>query len=312
MPVYHQQNPPTPRAGYAPDPVELTTATTDDAVAADMARRATAAGAIPVEDVQAGLVVRLRRTDEVIDTVDLEKHLYSPLAPRGAAVHADPAGFANYVRRLANEHTTVWADVDQNRITAVFNDHATADEAGWRDHTATLRAQLDDEWTAWAERSGKMAGQEVFAEFVEEHYSAIDGAAKVDGKTGPSAADMLEIATTFQARRSAQFERATRLQSGDVQLRWTETTTATAGTKGTLDVPQWFAIKVRPYRGVDPVTVVCLLRYRIREGLLSIGYQMHRRDEILRDAFATLTDTVATGLGGAAPMYAGHPPPALR
>jgi uncharacterized protein YfdQ (DUF2303 family) len=308
MPSVYQDAPRAARYDRT-DPVDVADVgpVPEHAVTADLARRASAAGALDFESVaDAGVAIRLRRNDETIDVADLERFLEAPRLARGGAVHVDPSGFAEYTKRLTNDHTTVWADADRHRIDAVFNDHAGPELPGWRDHTATLRAQLDDDWTAWADRSGKLGSQEAFAEFLEEHYPAIDG------DKGPSAADMLEVASTFQARRSASFERATRLQSGDVQLKWNETTTATAGTKGTVEVPTQFVVRLRPYRGVDPVRVVCLLRYRIRDGSLAIGYQMQRRDEVLRAAFDALADTVATGLGGAAPMYRGTAPNTLR
>lgn len=274
----------------------------DHAVTADLARRASNAGAIDADQIEAGLVVRLHRNDETLDVADLERFKDSPRHARGTAIHVDPAGFAAYTLRLADDHTTVWADADGHRITAVFNDHAAPERPGWRDHTATLRAQLDDDWNVWALRSGELGTQEAFAEFLEEHYPAIDG------DVGPSAADMLEVASTFQARRSAQFERATRLQSGDVQLKWNETTNATAGAKGNVEVPTQFVVRLRPYRGVDPVRVTCLLRYRIRDGALRIGFQMQRKDDVLRTAFDALAATVATGLGERVPVYRGTAP----
>lgn len=313
MPTYSAPNSATPvRPGALPEVDDHTPVNTDAAVAADLARRATAAGAIEPYEIQHGLVVRQRRTDEVLDHLNLEHLRDTPRTPRGAAIHTNPAGFAAYVLRLAGDGTTVWADAPNNRVTAVFNDHESADAGGWRDHTATLRATLDEDWTAWHNQSGKLITQEAFAEFIEEHYSAIDGEAAAGQPAGPSAADMLEIAQTFQAARAASFERATRLQSGDVQLRWKEETTASAGHRGQLEVPTQFALRLAPYEGVDPVRVVALLRYRIRDGELRIGFKLHRADDVLRAAFERLAETVATGLENRVPLYRGTPPNALR
>lgn len=313
MPIYSADHTsPRVRPTDVPEVHDLTPVHTGAAVAADLARRATAAGAVSPDDVDYGLIVRQRRTDEVLDHLDLEHLREQPRTPRGTAIHTNPSGFAAYVLRLAGDGTTVWADAPNNRITAVFNDHRSADSGGWRDHTATLRATLDEDWTAWAGQSGKLITQEGFAEFIEEHYSAIDGEAAAGQPAGPSAADMLEIAQTFQAARAASFERATRLQSGDVQLRWKEETTASAGHRGQLEVPTQFVLRLAPYEGVDPVRVVALLRYRIRDGELRIGFKLHRADDVLRAAFERLADTVATGLESRVPLYRGTPPNALR
>jgi len=299
------------RSGYsAPEVTDLASAESDSAIVADVARRAEAAGAI--DDVavhETGLVVRLHRNDEVVSTIDLEKFLTDPRSCRGGATHTDPVGFADYVKRLADARTSVWADVDRSRIVAVMNDHGPGNDAGWRDHRVTLRADVDPAWNAWAEKSNRLGTQEWFAEFVEEHFADIDG---TEPGT-PTAADMLEVAQTFNARKSSTFDRAIRLQNGDVQMRWSEQTTATAGTgKGTFEVPPEFWVRLAPYRGVDPVRVKAFLRYRIRDGVLSVGYQLHRADDVLRKAFESLTATVATGLDGAAPVYLGPAPDALR
>lgn len=233
------------------------------------------------------LVVQVLTSGERIETLDLEDLARQPRAPRGSATLWDPADFISYVNRLASEHTTLWADPDAAHITAVYDDHLNSDEAGWRQHRATLVVRRDPEWQAWCALSGKLTSQEVFAEHLEDHYSSV-----ID----PDAATMLEIATTFQASRSASFERGTRLQSGDVQLRFSEQTRAQAGASGHLEVPERFTIRVAPFWGVEAVDVQARLRYRIREGQLTIGYALHRPDIAEREAFDRIRATVIGGV----------------
>lgn len=255
------------------------------AEAADLARAAERAHAVDFESVQAGLVTRVLRQDERIEVMDLEHTLPAPWRPRGNATIYEPVDFISYVNRLRSDATTVWADPDRGEVTAVFDDHTNAETAGWRHHRATLNVRRDPEWAAWVERSGHLDTQEGFAEFLEDRLMSI-----VD----PDPATMLEVALTFQAHRSASFERGTRLQSGDVQLRWIETTTASAG-KGNIDVPEKFTIRVSPFLGVDPVDLVARLRYRISDGNLRIGFVLHRPDLAEQEAFDRIRALVAEG-----------------
>lgn len=265
--------------------------------AADLARRA--ADAQHIDNEVADLITRVVRRDEEIETVDLEWYAFEPRRRRGNATLVDPAHFTEYVTRLADEDaTTVWADETNRRFTAVFNDHTTM-TPGWRDHTATLSLRTDPDWTAWTGRDGKLTGQADFAEFLEDNLAAI-----VD----PPAADMLEVATTFQARRNAQFEQGVRLTSGDVQLRWAEDTTAKAGARGHLEVPDRFTIRVAPFVGVEPVDLIARLRWRIRDGALGIGFRLHRPDVVEREAFDSIRAFVNDAL--AAPVLLGTAPTA--
>lgn len=269
--------------------------------AAELGRQAANANAIDYEEIQTGLIVRVVRQDERIQTVDLEHTLDAPHGCRGDAKIYEPADYIRYVNRLTTPSTTVWADPDRGTITAVFDDHETGAIPGWRRHRATLTVRRDPEWVAWAGQSGRLGSQEQFAEFIEDHLMAV-----VD----PDPATMLEVATSFQARRNASFDRGTRLQSGDVQLRWTETTTATAGTKGQLEVPERFTVRVAPYLGVAPVDLQARLRWRINDGQLRIGFALHRPDLAEQEAFDHIRGLVDAET--AVPIHLGEAPATLH
>lgn len=271
------------------------------AEAAALGAAAERAKAVSVEEVDGGLVARVVRQDERIEVLDLEHILAAPNGCRGDAALYAPQDFISYVNRLRSPATTVWADPDRGQIIAVFDDHTDATTPGWRRHRATLVARRDPEWEAWVRGSGRLTSQEEFAEFIEDHMLAV---------SDPDPATMLELATSFQARRNASFERGTRLQSGDVQLRWVETTTATAGSKGHLEVPERFRIRVAPYLGVDPVELDARLRWRINDGHLRIGYALHRPDLAEQEAFDRIRALVAEAVQ--ADLHLGEAPAQLH
>lgn len=268
---------------------------------AALAREGADAQIIHQDVADVGLVVHTLRHDQQIKVLDLEHLRPAPRACRGEALIYEPADFVSYVNRLATASTTLWAHPESCRVTAVFDDHTDGGTPGWRRHRAVLVIRRDPEWEAWLARNGKLGGQEEFAEFIEDHLTAI-----ID----PDPATMLEVATSFQASRSGSFERGTRLQSGDVQLRWSENTAASAGTRGQLEVPERFTVRLAPYRGVDPVELQARLRYRINDGQLRIGYVLHRPDIAEQEAFDRIRAFV--GENTHVDMHLGEPPASLR
>jgi uncharacterized protein YfdQ (DUF2303 family) len=175
------------------------------------------------------LVVARLRADERIEERSLERHLGTPRRNRGTANVHDPSDFAEYIHRLADDATTtVWADPDGGRLVAVFDDHTNSELPGWRSHTATLTLKADPDWQQWLARHNKLGNQADFAEHLEDlAHTVVD----------PDAASMLEIAKTFDAKRSVNFNSGVRLNSGDVQLTYEETTTARAGEKADSTSP---------------------------------------------------------------------------
>jgi uncharacterized protein YfdQ (DUF2303 family) len=276
----------------------------DIAIAADLGRRLAAERHVTGDDIRDdSLVARILTTDERIHIESFEKYGVQPRRPRGGATLHDPAAFANYADRLTDaDHTSIWADQPQARVVAVFNDHADHADGGWRDHTAVLQLQPDPEWQAWIGRNGKLTGQDDFAEFVEQYAGAV---------INPDAATMLEVARNFTAARSVNFDQRVNLTSSDVQLTYTEDTTATTrGTKGSIEVPREFTLRLAPYLGVEPVDMIARLRWRLRDGQLGIGYQLHRPDLVAREAFARIAGSIAENTS--APLYWGTAPAAVR
>jgi uncharacterized protein YfdQ (DUF2303 family) len=248
------------------------------------------------------LVLIKVRNDERVDTHDLEPYLDNPNRCRGRVTVHDPNDFTDYVNRLANpDYSTAWADVDAGTVTAVINDHATWDDAGWRDHIIQLRLQPDEDWRKWAARDGKLVEQADFAEFVED---------VAHGIVDPDAATMLEIALTMSGKRSVEFSQGTRQQTGDIQLKFEETTQANAGVKGQLEIPERITVQLAPWRGVIVADLPARLRWRINNGKLFIGYKLLRPELFASDVFNGLVDRIRENLH--VPLYRGATPNSLR
>lgn len=181
----------------------------------------------------------------------------------------------------------MFADHERAEVVAILN-APTEESAGWSDHRATLKLRLTPEWVRWTKFNGAMLGQVDFAELIEQGIPEI---------AAPPAAELLELAQTFEAAQSAEFRSATRLDSGERVFQFSESIDARAGRNGQLTIPPEFTLALRPFEGTEARAVIARLRYRLRDGKLTLGYFLDRPDVVLRNAFEELLDRIAAGTG---------------
>lgn len=214
---------------------------------------------------------------------DLESTLMYPLRERGTT-HLDTLdSFVAFVNRHKDETASaIYASVREDALVAVLNDHSSGD-AQWRDWRADYSCPLSDEWVTWILNSGKAMPQAAFAQFIEDNLPDIVTPDK--GNKKPTAADMLIVSRTLEAKSSVAFAQGTRLQTGDVELSFSERTAATAG-NGKFSVPESFEIGIPVYRSGALYRVTARLRYRISGGLLTMWYDLLRHKQVHDHAFA--------------------------
>jgi uncharacterized protein YfdQ (DUF2303 family) len=178
----------------------------------------------------------------------------------------------------------VFADPDRRTITVVFNDHR-ADAAGWRDHRAQFSAVFTPEFTTWLNNDGsnKAKSQGEFAEFIEDNLADI---------TEPAAQQLLEVATTIQAKTDINFSSAKRLDNGQVQLGYTETIDARAGAGGALSIPKEFQLGLRIFKNGEGYRLRARLKYRLLGGSVKFWYELDRPERAIEDAFAGYVNEV--------------------
>lgn len=209
------------------------------------------------------------------EIVDLEK-LRAPLRPgprrkAGNYQVSDVASFLAYFGKHAGPNPETW--VGESQIVSVLDAHG--DDPRWEGHRLVLKLQHSPEWSRWVGVSGKWQRQEDFAELIED--AAVD-------VVNPDAATMLEIAGSLQANTKVEFKSAFRTSDGQTALRYEETTTAKAGTKGELEIPQRIGLMLRVYLGQEPVPVSARFRYRIRDGVLALSVVLDRVPDLVEEA----------------------------
>lgn len=269
--------------------IDATVARVENDVVAALAREA-------VDPVQIAEGLYLLHNGTTVDVrKDLEKYGDRPRRKTGGYTVTDADSFIAYLAKHGLPETELWANDKTGTIRAVINAHLgtiPADgveaDAGWQDHTATLNLPFTKDWVEWVARDNKLTPQAEFAEFIEDHLPNF---------VAPSGADMLELAQTFQATTKVDFDSGHRLKSGETQITYVENTTAAAGKKGSLAIPDTFELALQVHERGPVYKVKARFRYRINGGNLVLAYRLDRIDDVRRHAFDEVVTQVAAATG---------------
>ena len=255
----------------------------DTAIIADLARRGEQATFTPRSAGyrDAAPFVVLRAGDGMERLEWLKEQLAPPHRKTGTVKLNDAASFILYYKTHGNG-APVYATLKPAHFIAVLNEH-TKEAAGWRDHRADFQVAHSQEWETWTKHNGAGAAfnsNESFALFLEDNAPDI---------VKPEAATMLSIALNFRVNADVNFSVAQRLQDGNVELGYRNLVTAQAQSEagGKLKIPEQFTIDVPVFAGIDAkkYKVEARFRFRLREGKLTIWYELVRPHKIVEQAF---------------------------
>ena len=264
---------------------------TENEVLVEQARSAAGAEILHAVD---GSELAVFHTPGGIHTIDLGADQYAnrddrPRRKQGTTVVRDVDSFALYYEKHADDATEVYVDLDTGVITAVL-DADEPDAPRWAGHRVVLTLTPTEPWKRWTGRDRKYAAQVDFAEFLEDNLPDI-------APEPVPAAAMLEIARTFQAKTRVNFASGVVAESGDIRLRYEETTDASGGAKGDLAVPRAFAVGLAPFDDCEPYKIEARLRHRIQGSALHLAFILDRPEDVVRDAVKTVVTKVEEATG---------------
>lgn len=195
----------------------------------------------------------------------------------------------DYVKAFKTATTILFADIGANSIVALvdYHEHAKAEHVA---HRATLTLPFSEEWRLWTEISGKLKPQLDFARFIEENAADV---------RSPSAGELLDACRDLQVRRKVNFIKAVRTASDNENFEYSEETNTTTK-KGDLELPTKFVLGLPVYFGEPETDVHAFLRWRLDEGSLTLGIQLHRVEHVRQSVFQQIVLAAAERTGCAA------------
>lgn len=224
------------------------------------------------------------------EMVRVEETLPAPIIKRANVDHDELTSFAEFVNLFKSEATRLFVHLETQggKVLAIFDYHAPG-KPSWCNDRASYTPKYTPEWLRWAYNNEKSLSQVSFCEFVEDNLAQI---------SEPEGAKMLEVARNLTAKKTVNFKSGVRLDNGDEQLQFEETTEAKAGEKGTIKVPSELVLAVAPFQNGPVYQVNANLRYRITDGKLTFHYKLMNVEKIIQAAMREIVGSVekATGI----------------
>lgn len=273
----------------------------DTQIAADLGRQSALANMKPIRanEIDGLEYVILRKGgNEMLIPVEGKKA--PPHRKTGTVKLKDADSFCAYYHMHGNG-APVYATLEPAKFIAVLNDH-TKDVAGHRDHRAEFEVRHSREWNIWTKHNGQGAAfgsNEAFALFIEENSLDI---------VNPDPARMLQLALNFRVKADVTFSHAQRLQDGNIALQYQNIVTAHGGAAaGDLSIPELFAICIPVFNGIEAhkYTIEARFRYRLREGKLTLWYELVRPHKVMELAFKEMWEQIVAETN--APILHGSP-----
>lgn len=205
-----------------------------------------------------------------------------------------PEAWLAYWHRFAMPSSTAFFDHKAARLVGYVDYHESAhdnshgdQQAQWARHQVIYQCPVTPEWKKWRDNSGVSMSQATFATFIEDGIPDI---------TDPSGADMLEIATSLQVHNKVNFRQALRLDNGETQFTYEDNIEGKAGAKGQLKIPQTIHLGLRLFEGGPGYALEARFRYSIKDGQLSMHYDLVRPERVHDVAVSEVYDQIAAGL----------------
>ncbi len=247
-----------------------------------------------------------------------------PERPRAIVRLRDAASFVRYFNDHKTDYSRIFAGRDPALFLAVFDEFSavTPGDAGvwpqadWREFRAAFSVPPSREWLLWHAANRKPMSQVSFAEFLQDNLPDV---------VQPAGADLLELALNFEAAQSGTYVAAQsgtyvatqsgtyvatqsgtyvatqsgtyvatqRLKDGSHNLQWRADNNAS----GTVKLPEHITLMIPVFENEAPSELQARLKYRVKEGNLSLWFELVRPHKVLEAAFRSAWERIAEGTG---------------
>lgn len=273
---------------------------TDAAAVAELARLAD--GNLPAQVIKTddGRTLKIHRDDVQITDITPTNaaEVYAPKIIALTTQLQTSLALCQYLHRFKDADSILFADVMNSKITGILDYHVRpthnlegdkpVDEKGavprHSAHRAVLQLRHSQEWHTWVGKNEKLMSHTDFAGFLEENGMDI---------IVPDGAALLELCRDLQIKGGMTFKSSIRM--GDtMNIEYQKD--SDVSTKDNLELPAAITIKIPVYFGEEPITLGVLLRRKIDDGQLFLGFKIMRLEnakqaEFLRIAHEISADT---------------------
>jgi uncharacterized protein YfdQ (DUF2303 family) len=206
---------------------------------------------------------------------DVPRKHFDALRKRRRVTLHEAASFIGYYLDFSDEKSRIFFDEIGETFTAYLDYHGPAGEsARWCEHIAIYKCLHSVEWDTWIGKNHQVMTQTVFGQFIEDNLPDI---------AEPPGATVLQVCRSLEAKKDVTFVSSVRMADGSTQFLYEEEIKGTAA-KGTLDIPDAFVLGLRPLRGGDAYKVEAKFRYRIKDGTLTMWYDLVRPHKVMEAA----------------------------
>lgn len=198
--------------------------------------------------------------------------------------------FIAYCNKFITPASIIFADITTAKFTAIFDYHhgdSLQIHPNWCEHLATYTCPPTIEWSRWKAKNETWMSQEDFALFIEKNINDV---------IEPAGSELLEVALTLEAKNKVSFRSGIRLDNGQHQLTYEENIDGKAGEKGQLRIPQKIKLGLRLFIGGAAYEVEAAFRYRVKDGTLTMRYDILRQHLIHEDAIKSIYKTIENAI----------------
>ncbi|MPW17913.1 DUF2303 family protein [Paraburkholderia sp. CNPSo 3157] len=232
----------------------------------------------PLQDGKPFVIVPEGYKAQIVDEV-----FNNPARASGLVKLRDANSFVAYFNRQKRPESLIYASLDPAKILGVIDDHraysavgADHDGSNWRGYRVEFAVPASREWKVWTGKDRKALNQLEFAELIEDNLPDI---------VTPDGSTMLSVALNFEASKEGNFVSAARLQDGSTNFVWKEDVNAT-GNK--IAMPSQITLEIPVFENGQPSPVDARIKYRVKDGALTIWYELVRPHKVLEAAFRSI------------------------
>ena len=205
----------------------------------------------------------------------LPELMSAPARIETAVVAHDVTGFVDYVNKFKLATTALFASMAPSLSLKGMLDYHGVGAPSHCGHMVTCGMSHSEEWLRWKSSDRKAMTQKAFGEFLEENLKDV---------TEPGGAELLNMALSFSSSKKVEFKSAQRLQDGQTQFNYVE---GDGDGAGQTKLPERISLGLPVFRGdTHGYPIKARLKYSLKEGLLTLWYELERPDLVVDQAYA--------------------------